>query len=113
MLLNRQKSTLYQQEMQLGSAINTTPTPSITKEVFILDGAGETLVLLGIVILETNLKVNGLNEFALLGFLGILEDLTDSFVKGLFGHLAGSEIKIKRVRSVILPVDVKPGIDGI
>ena len=49
-----------------GSAMNTTPTPSITKEVFILDGAGETLVLLGIVILEANLKVDSFRELSFL-----------------------------------------------
>merc|ERR1719410_2674695 len=36
-----------------------------------LDGAGETLVLLGIVVLQTNLQVDSLDKFALLGVLGV------------------------------------------
>jgi len=47
----------------------STPTTSIAKEVFILDSSGETLVLLRIVVLEANLKVDGFSKFPFLGLL--------------------------------------------
>ena len=56
----------------------------------VLDGAGETLVLLGIVVLEADLEVDGLLELALLGLLGVLEDLLDALEEGLLRDLAGS-----------------------
>jgi len=47
-----------------------------------LDGAGETLVLLGIVVLQTDLEVDGLDELTLL-FLGAIKDGVDTLVKSL------------------------------
>lgn len=50
------------------------------------DGAGETLVLLGIVVLQTDLQVHGLHELA--GFvLGALEDMVDSLVESIPSNL--------------------------
>lgn len=40
-----------------------------------LDGAGETLVTLGVVVLETDLELDGLEEVPLLGLVGVLEEL--------------------------------------
>ncbi len=42
-----------------------------------LDGAGETLVTLGVVVLETDLELDGLEEVALLGLVGVLKELLD------------------------------------
>jgi len=42
-----------------------------------LDSSGETLVTLGIVVLEADLKLDCLEEIALLGFGGVLEELLD------------------------------------
>jgi len=47
-----------------------------------LDGAGETLVLLGIVVLQTDLEVDGLDELTLL-FLGAIKDGVDTLVERL------------------------------
>ena len=58
----------------------------------LLDGAGEALVLLGVVVLEADLQVHGLHELALLGLLGVLEHLLHALVQGLLGHLAGMEV---------------------
>jgi len=44
--------------------------PSRTKKN-ILDGSRETLISLGVVVLETNLELNGLDEVALLLAIGI------------------------------------------
>ena len=66
--------------------MNTTPTPSITMEVFILDGAGETLVLLGIVVLETDLQIDSLQELTLLGLVGVFEQLGDTLLKSVLRH---------------------------
>jgi len=46
-----------------------------------LDGTGETLVTLGVVILETDLEIDGLQEFALL-LLAPLQDLLKSNLEG-------------------------------
>ena len=54
----------------------------------VLDGARETLVLLGIVILETNLEVNGLHEFSWLGLLGVLDGFTDALIESFLGNFA-------------------------
>jgi hypothetical protein len=40
-----------------------------------LDGAGETLVTLGIVVLEANLELDGLEEVSLLLLEGVIEQL--------------------------------------
>ena len=43
---------------------------------YALDGAGETLVTLGVVVLETNLELDGLDKVTLL-LLGRREQFTD------------------------------------
>ena len=40
-----------------------------------LDGSGETLVTLGVVVLEADLEFDGLEEVPLLGLVGVLEEL--------------------------------------
>ena len=53
----------------------------------ILDGAGETLVLLGVVVLEADLEVHRLHELPLL--LGAaLEHILDALVELVTGNLA-------------------------
>jgi hypothetical protein len=42
-----------------------------------LDGAGETLVTLGIIVLEADLELDGLEEVTLLGLVGVGEELLD------------------------------------
>jgi len=42
-----------------------------------LDGAGETLVTLGVVVLQTDLKLDGLEEVPLLLILRVVEQLLD------------------------------------
>lgn len=42
-----------------------------------LDGAGETLVTLGVVVLQTDLKLDGLEEVSLLLILRVVEQLLD------------------------------------
>jgi hypothetical protein len=41
------------------------------------DGARETLVTLRVIVLQADLKLNGLEEVALLGLVGVLQELTD------------------------------------
>merc|ERR1711953_101497 len=55
-----------------------------------LNSARETLVLLRIVVLQTNLQVDGLDKFALLGFLGVSQTLSDTLKESLFGYFACS-----------------------
>ena len=43
----------------------------------VLDGARETLVTLGVVVLETELELDGLDEVALLLAVGIGKELLD------------------------------------
>ena len=52
-----------------------------------LDGSGETLILLGIVVLETNLELNGLNELSVL-LLGESDDALDGVTKSFGLELA-------------------------
>lgn len=42
-----------------------------------LDGARETLVTLRVIVLQADLKLNGLEEVALLGLVGVLQELGD------------------------------------
>ena len=42
-----------------------------------LDGAGETLVTLRVIVLETDLELNGLEEVTLLGLVGVFQELRD------------------------------------
>lgn len=42
-----------------------------------LDGAGETLVTLGVIVLQADLELDGLEEVALLGLVGVLQELGD------------------------------------
>jgi len=42
-----------------------------------LDGAGETLVTLGVIVLEADLELDRLEEVALLGLVGVLKELRD------------------------------------
>ena len=51
-------------------------------KVNILDGSGETLVLLWIVVLEADLEVNSLGELSLL-VLAVLEDSVDTLIKSV------------------------------
>ena len=55
-------------------------------KVNILDGSGETLVLLWIVVLEADLEVNSLGELPLL-VLAVLEDSVDTLIKSVTGDL--------------------------
>ena len=41
------------------------------------DGAGETLVTLGVIVLQTDLKLNGFEEVTLLLVEGVLKELLD------------------------------------
>lgn len=41
------------------------------------DGAGETLVTLGVIVLEADLELDGLEEVTLLGLVGVLKELSD------------------------------------
>jgi len=57
-----------------------------------LDGAGETLVLLGIVVLEADLEFDSLQKLTLLaGLLGNLEDLLHALVQSLLRNF-GSHV---------------------
>jgi hypothetical protein len=51
-----------------------------------LDGAAETLVLLGIVVLESDLELDGLEEVALL-ILRLGQQLVDALVEDVFRYL--------------------------
>ena len=42
-----------------------------------LDGTRETLVALGVIVLETNLELNGLDEVTLLLAVGVGEEVLD------------------------------------
>lgn len=42
-----------------------------------LDCAGETLITLRIIVLQADLKLDGLEKVALLGLVGVLQELTD------------------------------------
>lgn len=42
-----------------------------------LDGAGETLVTLGVIVLQADLELDRLQEVALLGLVGVLQELGD------------------------------------
>ncbi len=54
----------------------------------ILDGAGETLVLLGVVVLQANLEVDGLQKpLFRIGSIGVLQDFLHALVQRLFGDL--------------------------
>lgn len=62
--------------------------PHIDLGYHVLNSARETLVLLGIVVLETDLQVNGLDELPLLGILGVGEDLTNALVESFLRNFA-------------------------
>ena len=55
---------------------------------FILDGARETLVLLGIIVLQSDLQFDGFCELALLGVVGVGEHGGYTLVQQLSGQLA-------------------------
>ena len=58
-------------------------------DVWKLDGANETLVFVDVVRLKADLKLNSLNEFALLGLGGVLKKISNGLVEGLLvkmGH---------------------------
>jgi len=64
--------------------------------VILLDGAAETLVLLGIIILQTNLHFNSLHKLA--GFvLGSLEDGIDSLIQRVFRYFAHRDLLVSKV----------------
>ena len=58
----------------------------VMPKVNILDGSGETLVLLWIVVLEADLEVNSLGELPLL-VLAVLEDSVDTLIQSVTGDL--------------------------
>ena len=51
----------------------------VIKGLIVLDGAGETLVLLGIVVLQRDLQLDGLGELALLLAVRRLQHDADRF----------------------------------
>merc|ERR1719151_154313 len=57
-----------------------------TRHVSQLHSAGESLVLLGIVVLEADLQVDGLHELAFFGLLGMLEHLGHALKEGFFRY---------------------------
>lgn len=61
------------------------------------NGSGETLLLVGIVVLEANLELDGLEEVALL-VGGSLKDVSDGLVEDVAGDLAvvGNNVEQKR-----------------
>jgi len=70
-----------------------------------LDAAGETLVLLGIVVLEADLELDSLSEL-LLVLLGVLEEAVDGLKENFAGNLAAlrkKEIKKFKLISKKLP----------
>jgi len=66
-----------------GPSRKNSPTTS-HKEVNVLDGSRETLVLLRVVVLETNLEIDGLSKFPLFRLSGVLNYFTYAFEKGVF-----------------------------
>jgi hypothetical protein len=48
-----------------------------TRNIGQFDSARETLVTLGIIVLQANLQFDRLEEVALLGFVGVLQELLD------------------------------------
>ena len=52
----------------------------------LLHSSGETLILLGIIVLEVDLKLHSLKELSLF-LLGALLDLLDGLVEQIPGHL--------------------------
>lgn len=42
-----------------------------------LDGARETLITLGVIVLQADLELDGLEEVTLLGLVGVLQELSD------------------------------------
>ena len=61
----------------------------------VLDGSRETLVLLGIVVLEADLEIDGLDELAVL-LLGLLEDGLDALEEGFLRHFTENDKKEAR-----------------
>lgn len=60
------------------------------------DGARETLVTLGVIVLEADLELDGLEEVALLGLVGVLKELSDlSPDVGCAGGQHGAKIVIE------------------
>lgn len=55
------------------------------------NGASETFVTSGIVVLKTNLELNGLSEFALLGLLGVFQESINSLGEAILVKLAHSD----------------------
>ena len=66
---------------RLAHACATTLTPrrvlTRTRHGGELDGSGETLVTLGIVVLEADLELDSLEKVSLLGLVGVLKELLD------------------------------------
>ena len=58
----------------------------IKKHRYVLNSAGESLVLLGIVVLKADLQVDGLHELAFFGLLGMLEHLCHALKEGFLRH---------------------------
>lgn len=64
----------------------------------LLDGTTETLVLLGIIVLESNLEFNSLYKFPLLVF-STLENISHAVVQSLFRYFTESRKQEKRSRT--------------
>lgn len=62
------------------------PTPQQSGFVVLLDGARKTFVLLGIVVLQTDLEFNGFQKVTLL-LLGLRENRVHSIIEGVTGNL--------------------------
>lgn len=75
-----------------------------------LNSARETLILLGIVVLQTNLQVDCLDKFAFLGFLRIFEDLADTLKESLFRDFACPRHDVFHSRGVVVPVFETEGV---
>ena len=62
---------------------------------YVLHSAGESLVLLGIVVLEADLQVDGLHELAFFGLLGMLEHLGHALKEGFLRYFTKIQRKMR------------------
>jgi hypothetical protein len=94
-------STLFQHFRLPMCSISSKQHGSICSHV--LNGSRKSLILLRIVVLEADLKVDGLQELAALaslGLLGLLEHLLDALVERLLSHF-GTEMNEPKINSKI------------
>jgi len=71
------------------------------RDVRQLNRAAETLVLLWVVVLQTNLKLNGLGELPIL-LLGIPNDLGDGILESLGLQLTAADLQYGKYTKLIL-----------